>query len=150
MNTPVIVAPHADDEIIGCYEILKEKPIIVYTSNMDKIRNSELEKLNNFFELKGQYFNMTMNKRYRYYFPHPVYESHPDHRRDGMIGENMLRDGYDVTFYSTEMNAPFKYECKDFYGKKSLLEKVYPSQSSLWKYEHKFFLFSGYDKWVII
>ena len=46
------------------------------------------------------------------------------------------------------MNAPFKFECPDPDGKKELLNKVYKNESSLWTWDHKYWLFSGYDKWI--
>ena len=81
-------------------------------------------------------------------FPDPVYENHPLHRQYGMMGESMARQGLDVTFYTTQMNAPYIREVKDSAAKKSLLNTVYFGQSSLWEYDHKYFLFEGYCKWI--
>ena len=153
----VIIAPHTDDEIIGCYEILTNpdiKPIIIYTTDIEEERKKECMKLKDEIEIKAQYFlfNIPSNllnplSNNIFYFPHPIYETHPEHRYHGMIGESMARNGFDVVFYITEMNAPFKSECPRPNAKLELLNKIYPSQKELWKYEHKYFLFSGYDQW---
>ena len=157
MNDHVIIAPHADDEIIGTFEILnnpKLKPIIIYTSDMNDERKKECMKLKEEVDIKAQFFlnNIPSNflnpiSNNTFYFPHPIYETHPDHRVQGIVGESMARNGYNVIFYITEMNAPFKYECPFPKAKLELLNIIYPSQKDLWKYDHKYFLFSGYDQW---
>ena len=46
MKKHVIIAPHADDELIGCYEILsKYKTEIIFTDVSDKIRMDENKQL---------------------------------------------------------------------------------------------------------
>jgi len=152
----IIVAPHPDDEIIGCFELLNDNsisPIVIYTSDVDNERRAEAAELRNHTNVKIQLFLNTIPSKFlhptnMFYFPHPIYETHPDHRLQGIGGEQLARAGYDVTFYITEMNAPFKFECSQSERKKILLDTCYHKQSSLWKYEHKYFLFSGYDKWV--
>ncbi len=64
------------------------------------------------------------------------------------MGEQLARNGFDVTFYNTLMNAPYIHECKNSDGKLALLNTVYPDQKSLWEYDHKYFLFEGYTKWI--
>ena len=152
----LVFAPHPDDEVIGCFEILMDeniKPLIIYTANVDNERRLETKNLIEHTKIKGQLFLNSIPPKFLhpsnvFYFPHPIYETHPEHRRQGITGEQLARGGYDVTFYSTEMNAPFKFECKEAEKKRQLLDACYGSQSDLWKYEHKYFLWSGYDKWV--
>jgi len=104
-------------------------------------------------KIKAQLFLMTvppslMLETTKFYFPDPSYELHPNHRLTGFMGEQLARNGYDVTFYNTNMNAPYIHECKNSDGKLALLNTVYPDQKSLWEYDHKYFLFEGYSKWV--
>ena len=160
MEDHIIISPHADDEIIGTYEILtdsKIKPIIIYTERMLDKRKQETLKLRDHVNIKIQLYLysvppnlLNLNLNNTFYFPHPIYETHPSHRAQGFVGEQLARQGFNVIFYITEMNAPFKYECKNSDKKKELLELVYPSQSDLWKYENKYFLFSGYDKFIYL
>ena len=158
MSDHIIIAPHPDDEIIGTYEILKSnRCLIIYTAEVSNNRMEIARGLQKHVDIKGQFFLKNIpptlldkSKSNTFYFPHPMHETHPLHREYGMMGELLARDGYDVIFYSTEMNAPFKFECKEPETKKLLLNTVYEDQKSLWEYDHKYFLFSGYDKWIFL
>lgn len=152
----VIVAPHPDDEIIGCYEVLQreENIIIIYSPDVDMNRRKEAVTLKDRIEgIKVQMFQnsipMSMhNDKFRFYFPDPVYEIHPKHRQLGMSGEQYARMGLDVIFYTTSMNAPYIHETVSPNMKEDLLNKVYPSQSDMWRFEKKYVLFEGYCKWI--
>jgi hypothetical protein len=155
----IIVAPHPDDEIIGCYSILKNKdlsPIIIYTENVSNERREEALKLKDFIpNIKIQLFQKTIPGHFlspfnTYYFPDPTYEFHPAHRMSGATGEIFLREmKYNIIFYSINMQAPYIFEVKDKENKKELLDEVYPSQKSLWESNAKYYLFEGYCKWLI-
>jgi len=151
----VIVAPHADDEIIGCYEVLskKGKPIIIYSGDMEAARRETVLKLKEHVDCKLQLFQMTipqtfLKKENLFYLPDPHFEHHPKHREWGYIGETMARNGFHVIFYNTNMTAPYIHEVKNPDKKEELLNKVYPDQNDLWKYEKKYVLFEGYCKWM--
>lgn len=155
MSDIVIVSPHCDDECIGTYEILrKEKNIvIVYSANVATERRQNSLKLKEYFDIKLQTFNLSipppiLQKTNKFYFPDPIYENHPEHRKWGMIGEQMAREGFDVIFYTTQMNAPYIHEVKDSIDKERLLNLVYPDQKSLWEYEKKYVLFEGRCSWL--
>ena len=108
----------------------------------------ELTEVKNIFfttEIPPVYMDMGT----QFYFPDPTTELHPDHRKWGGIGEQLLRQGFDVTFYTTNMNAPYMREVGNPEAKKRLLDAVYPSQKSLWEYDHKYFLFEGGCRWVM-
>ena len=159
MGEVIIIAPHGDDEIIGTYRILSDpnlesRPIIIYTEEMDHIRKVEATKLRDNFDIKIQMYlrsipaNLLIREN-TFYIPDPIYETHPAHRLQGAIGEQMVRGGYNVIFYCTNMSAPYCHEVKDPGEKERLLNEVYPSQKSLWKHEKKYILFEGYNKWII-
>jgi hypothetical protein len=157
----VIVAPHPDDEIIGCYEALYKAKFasVVYVEKVDKSREEDTTKISdvlnvysmNFF--RGDYASLRVkiksHKEDRYYFPDPVYETHPAHRAIGAIGEEFLRKGWDVIFYSTNMLAPYIHEVKNVWNKERCLNYLYLSQRSLWEIEKKYVLFEGYCKWIV-
>jgi hypothetical protein len=155
MSDTVIIAPHSDDEIIGCFSILNNpdiRPVIIYTEEMDKERQVEVRGIREHFTIKGQMFCQSippqfMNTNTTFYFPGPD-EIHPAHRTQAAIGEALARQGLNVIFYSTNMNVPFIEEETFPDKKKEMLDKIYPSQSDLWKYDHKYFLFRGYMKWL--
>jgi len=155
MSEIIIVAPHPDDEIIGCYEILKgeKKPIIIYGGETDPDRREEVKTLQKLFGINIQLFQMSMppnllQKENTFYYPDPSSEVHPLHRAYGFQGESMARAGLNVIFYTTIMNTPYIHEVEDPKDKKMFLESCYQSQSDLWKYDHKYFLFEGRTKWM--
>ncbi len=151
----IIIAPHPDDEIIGCYEILKKSvnPIIIYSGNTEAARREETLKLKDYIKIKLQIFLMSVplpmiSPDSVFYFPDPIYETHPIHRQYGLMGEQLARSGMNVFFYTTNMTAPYIHETKNPDKKEELLNNVYPSQKSLWEYDKKYILFEGYCKWV--
>lgn len=154
MSQVVIVAPHPDDEIIGLFEILeKTNPIIIYSGDLEESRRQASLKLKDSFLIKAQLFlNMIpqtfINKEHTLYVPDPIYEVHPKHRYWGLIGESIARSGVDVIFYTISMNTPYIHEVKESKRKEELLNKVYPDQADLWKYEKKYILFEGRCKWI--
>ena len=153
----VIIAPHPDDEIIGCFKQLKNPAnnlVIIYSGNTDAARRESVLALKKELDyIKIQLFQNSvpptfLNRMNRFFFPDPIYETHPKHREWGMMGEMYARSGFDVTFYSTNMNAPYIHEVTLPEDKQYLLDKIYPDQKSLWEYDHKYFLFEGYCKWI--
>jgi len=151
----VIIAPHPDDEIIGCHSALvREKPVIIYFGDIENERREEALKLRDNVDISMQLFLNSIpppfiNEQVTLYFPDPSTELHPKHRMIGSIGEQILRQGINVIFYSTNMNAPYIYEVKEWEKKLDLLNNVYPSQKSLWEYDRRYVLFEGYCKWIM-
>lgn len=149
----VIIAPHCDDEIIGAYDILTtKKPIIIYDANVSLERRNEAVTLKEYVDIKGQTFHKDIPSIFlnecQIFAPDPFFEINPSHRRWGFLAEQAARRGADVTFYNTIMNAPYIRESKTPNHKETLLNKVYPSQETLWKYEKKYVIYEGYVKWI--
>ena len=150
----VIVAPHPDDEIIGNFDVIKnKKPCIIYMGDIDNKRRQEALNLKKYTDIGVQLFlnsvpNDFINKETILYFPDPYFETHYFHRAVGLMGEQIARQGFNVIFYNITMTAPYMKEVKDWEEKRDLLNKVYPSQKSLWEYEHKYFMFEGKCKWI--
>ncbi len=153
----VIISPHFDDEIIGCYEIIINpiiKPVIIYMQDDEKRKLESLKLKDELDNIKIQLFQKSIpytfiNPNNVLYFPDPVFEFHPDHRKWGAIGEDYLRQGMNVVFYSINMQAPYIHEVKESNQKEELLNTVYPSQKDLWKMDKKYVLFEGRCKWIM-
>lgn len=155
MGEAIIVAPHPDDEIIGCFEVLRErKCIIIYSGSTPAKRREEAMKLKETdFDISTQLFLNSipppfLNVGNTFYFPDPVNEVHPLHRQYGQMGEMLARSKEDVIFYTTLMNTPYIHEVQYSEAKEDMLNLVYKSQKSLWEYEKKFILFEGRCKWI--
>jgi hypothetical protein len=147
----IIIAPHADDEIIGCYELLATG-MVKSVLFPDETALKEAEKSSEHFlfsrghiEDEDYYKSLEIT----YVFPDPYFETHPKHRELGSLGESLLRQHRHVIFYSTTMSAPYIHEVTQPALKRQCLNKLYPTKKDLWAYEHKFFLFEGYNKWIL-
>lgn len=152
----VIISPHYDDEVIGCFEIItneKLKTTILYSSQ-DSSRRNEAAVLREYTNIKNQVVSPQtlppnlIDRNIIYLIPDPHFEIHPLHRQWGNIGESMVRNRLNVIFYTTSMNTPYIREVEEPEKKKEILNRVYPSQADLWKFDHKYFLWEGYCKWV--
>jgi len=85
-----------------------------------------------------------------FFFPDPVYEFHPEHRKWGQVGERFLRAlKHTVVFYTINMMPPYIHEIKDPGDKQKNLNEIYFYKKTLWEYDHKYFLFEGYNQWII-
>lgn len=155
----IIVAPHPDDEIIGCYKILVQpvKTMIIYDGETPQSRREEAMKLKDSFTTYGfgQLFLKSiptnlMTTDTTFYFPDPIYETHPLHRQWGNLGESLARTKMNVIFYTINKSTPYISELDEsqIRDKEELLNKIYTSQKSLWEYEKKYILFEGYCKWI--
>lgn len=154
-NPLLILAPHADDEIIGCFSFLQSeaaKFVFFYTEKDvdDSIHSRHYFKFQPYLFQNFKPMLEKLGEDCLIMCPDPIYEQHPLHRKMGHVGESLVRLGYDVVFYSTNMNAPYISEVKEFVLKKECLDTFYPAKASLWQYDHRYFLFEGYNKWIIV
>jgi len=150
MTKYIIVAPHADDEIIGCYESLVSGLVAkVLFSNEKALTEASASSEHFLFGRQLIEDHDFYSGRYIYLFPDPTYETHPEHRRIGALGEELLRAGQEVIFYTTNMLTPYIHEVSQPLTKRKCLDTLYPTKKDLWEYEHKYFLFEGYTKWIM-
>lgn len=161
----VIFAPHPDDEIIGCYEILNEAKEVTVIHHM---KVSE-KRLNEIHTLPKYLINVKVQLSIKppdevitdmivdginvetIYFPDPYWELHPEHKDLGNEGYKLWKNTQlDIVFYSTNMNTPYLHELGDIHKKRkeNILNAVYPSQADLWKYEKKYIFFEGRIKYL--
>ena len=171
MGHDLILAPHIDDEIIGCYkyiinavdtcidicyfyDITKERRL-----SGDKLRNKVLhidQTLYNGYDFKldSNFIKYIVNKYDRILCPDPIFESHPDHKEIGNVGQYIYKNFQDenqIIFYSVNMTAPYikKLNVDDQNDKRLWLNELYPDQASLWENDYKYFLFEGTCRWFL-
>lgn len=144
----ICISCHADDEIIGCFRLLRDNKIkeIIYVDVTDKRRLFEIAKLSK--DLNIPYKILTpkllmefiqQNEDEIYLVPSNL-DVHPTHRKC-----HGITIGYKRGLYTTNMNTEYTIELSpvDMKQKKEWLNKYYPSQKSLWENDWKYFLFEG-------
>jgi hypothetical protein len=154
----VIVAPHADDEIIGNYSIISNpdnKCIIIYADyEMTQKRQAEMVSVKKKFDNIVAYMKARelptqfLSDEYELHYPDPFHETHPHHRLIGNKGYDLFQQGYVINFYSVNMEAPYIYRTELSNKKKETLDELFPSQRSLWKNDAKYYLFEGHCCYV--
>jgi hypothetical protein len=161
MHNIAIIAPHPDDEIIGCYSYLDMASYLDGTSYIcfgSPIGKREMNTVSKTLGCEVLCLNnrdiTKLPKASLYLFPDPYFETHPFHRQWGQVGETLLRTQpglqpkeHRVVFYSVNMQAPYIFEVPQATEKLELLNTLYPEKASLWEYDHKYFLFEGYCEW---
>jgi hypothetical protein len=146
----IIVAPHADDEIIGCYELLSRGLVDTVLFPNDKQLEEAVNSSEHFMFTRTLFDDYDCEKQGKIFlFPDPTYELHPNHKYLGHLGEELLRRGQEVIFYTTNMLAPYIHEVSQPLIKQKCLNTLYPTKKDLWEFEHKYFLFEGYTQWLM-
>ena len=151
MKNTIIIAPHADDEIIGCYDILIKNNTAMVLYGSEKAKEEGVNTSSFFSFERGVIMDIDkfIGKGYEFHFPDPYFETHPLHKELAYIGEKLLRKGENVHFYSVNMQAPYIYEVHNAEEKKKALNTLYQSKMSLWQYDYKYYLFEGHVQWEI-
>lgn len=163
MKTLIIFAPHVDDEVIGCWSFMNDtgaKIFVFYTGETSKKRMQEAKDFSEFMgknydsifispkEIEGMLSKIESVVSTLVLAPDPHWENHPAHKYLGSLVADMCRR-YGMRFgtYSTDMNVPYLRELQKPEEKKQMLDFCFPSQKSLWEYDHKYFLFEGICEW---
>jgi len=142
----VIISPHPDDELIGCFTLLRSKKIEkVYYIRSDTKRHVEAQILSRKMGFKLEFITLNdftkLPDTFTYLVP-DFQDHHPLHKIVNSLAKISFTS---LGYYTTDMNTSYVRELpsKLQREKKEMLNKFYPSQKSLWKYEHKYFLFEG-------
>lgn len=149
----ILIAPHADDEVIGCSKLLWQITKVVYVEEMDKQRESEAVGLCSNFDIEGRFLDGDVNLLAAvlqepgndYIVPSP--EGHPLHSTVYWMAHRLCRQK-SLWVYSVYMSDYFIYELRPetAQAKKETLDKFYPSQKRLWEYDARYYLFEGLIK----
>lgn len=152
-----IIAPHPDDDLIGCYKQIKAERIkgVAYYSLESEEREAEAKKFCRSFNLRYKAFDRDMDAFIRWaaaealtplYLPSPN-DRHAAHRllfyvtldmrKDFRLSPTYVYSVYMDDFFATPLSED------DALQKRNVLNAFYASQSSLWQHDHRYFLFEG-------
>lgn len=152
MIKTLIIAPHVDDELIGCYPVLKRfmeygkndllDVVWLYEASNDRLAEGRGAAL--FLGFRGFTCTpeslgllITSNQYDQVYVP-ARQDWHADHKK-----ANTLARQYATHFYSVDMFNGKPLAPADRDDKKRLLDQFYPSQKKLWANDAKYYLFSA-------
>lgn len=156
----LIFAPHADDELIGCWRLVSSKhdPLTVaYCEPPNAVRLKEIREAEARFGFEAvvppegaSLWEFILHHVLAFsgiiWAPDPHWELHPLHKEVGSLARSACRRANRrFGVYSTSMNAPYLRELSTHQAglKKEALDSIYPSQASLWATDHRYWLFEG-------
>lgn len=136
-----IFAPHVDDEVIGCYSLLKEKNIkVVYFSELSLIRKKEALNASRAFQFKFSFSGYNYKPAQDEILVVPCKEDlHPEHRKVNAFAKSFSNK---KLYYTTDKNVAYCVLPENAVTiKKMLMNRLYPSQAKLWENDDKYILF---------
>lgn len=168
----VILAPHPDDEVIGCFSVLndvsKKNDIdyVVYFFRGSDVRRDEAIKSSKHFKFISIFvtpstmldnevlYELYENDRIDTLYIPSIKDMHPLHQQVNKLSNVM--NAKKKIYYTTDKNIDYKVLGRRRVGmKRDILNKIYKSQRKLWEHDEKYILFEGfrehdYDTWIYI
>lgn len=155
MKSVLILAPHIDDEMIGCWSVLSnpENQVTVhYFYELTDERKKEAQRMLDFFDPKGERVfavNWTGDEQdvrnsighYTEVYVPSRRDSHADHKALCAKFRH-----YATHFYSVDMHDGVYLGEKESGAKRDALNYCYPSQYNLWNNNDKYWLFEAISK----
>lgn len=148
----IVIAPHADDEIIGCYSLIKKGLIdeVVYLDVTPeryrlarsagrelgfRVRVVEYKDFQNFLYVNLNGWQATL-------LVPDIADRHLLHKA---VNCAVRLSGCKLGYYTVDMNTGYTKELSkvDQQEKRVALNKYYPDQKSLWENDWRYFLFEG-------
>jgi len=145
----IILAPHVDDEVIGCYRLLMEGNVthVFYFYELSYERKREALRCAEEFGFTTVFMDSNISavtlvelSKERIILAPSVHDLHPDHKRLNRYARNII--GADVLFYSVDMNSKFDVLNEIGVDKEVILKRLFKSQEALFANE-KYFLFES-------
>lgn len=136
----LILAPHIDDELIGCYSRIKAGlvPDVCYFFDITEERFNEAKNFESSGAIKIVKEEDLNLPSYDIILVPSIQDHHPDHK---YVNRKYRR--FATSFYSVDMVEATPYSIEDRLYKRNLLNTYYKSQSSLWEHDNKYFIFES-------
>jgi len=143
MRNCIILAPHPDDELIGCYRLFRANRVshVMYFNDFaDHIRRHEIRKCADIYGFTPMFVGEPIPADGIVYIPN-IRDHHPHHKVVNGIGRSLPNR---KRFYSVDMNVekivlPPEHQADKF----GMLNLIYKSQRSLWDRDAKYYLFES-------
>ena len=140
----VILAPHVDDELIGCFRQLSRGVVndVFYFFDLDTERKIEAERTAQAFGFTPhfKFEEKLLDKNATLYVPN-IADWHPDHKAVNYLAKSLPNP---KRYYSVDMNTIFDLLSPAMQSfKKRMLLELYPSQEKLLGSNDKYFLFES-------
>jgi hypothetical protein len=133
----IILAPHLDDEVIGCFSVLMEAERVIYFHR--DYREEAIKNNIKYYAWEDHKDELTFKDTDTIYIP-SKYDYHPLHRKVRQIG--LTLPGKKM-FYSVEMNTPWLEEEEHPEDKRAFFEHRYPGEWETISKNDKYFLFKS-------
>ena len=140
MSRNVILAPHLDDEIIGCFSILKEGDLVFYFKDDYRAVNLNRQGYAWVYEHLAPGDSLVLHPDDVLYIP-SRYDYHPLHREVNRFAVSVHHPH--KRWYSVEMNTPWLEEEENPKAKRACFEKLYPGEVETICKNDKYFLFKS-------
>lgn len=142
----IILAPHVDDEVIGCYRLLAQGIVsdVVYFEDLTPERIEEAWAAADYFGFNPHFgaseLNTLPDRDSKTFYAPNVSDLHPHHKYVNVMAKRLLHSRY----YSVDMNVPFDVLTEEEQeGKKQALLTLYPSQRKLLESNDAYHLFES-------
>lgn len=132
----LIIAPHVDDEVIGCWSVFGTGDItVLYLYELDAARKAEAEAAALALDFTPAFGDISIVRAgYDEVYVPSRRDWHADHK-----AANAQFRSIATHFYSVDMKHGKLLDSRD--SKLAFLNKHYPSQKSLWETDAKYWLF---------
>jgi len=129
-----VIAPHIDDEFIGCFTLLKNKKIekVYYLHAESEERKKEAENCSKIFQFEPIFSKpIIIDDSCKYLIPTRK-DMHPDHIIANRQFLKEIKNKEQIVFYSTRMNVEWvqRLSDEDRKRKKKLFLELFPSQKN--------------------
>ncbi len=145
----IIISPHSDDELIGCFSLIKKgmiDEVIHIDPDPKRFALAEIVGKELGFNVTSLTFRYLVDflktgHPYTYFVP-DVADNHLLHKAINCVAR---LSGCRLGYFSTDMNTGYVKELSAEMKREKLLalNKFYPDQASLWGRDWKYFLFEG-------